>query len=77
MIGTFEDCGYPNVEIPKSGLDLQSKIRTGQGQTIFTNIQMFRSSEDEISEDKEEENLEKIEFPELNTQKSIFILMQP
>jgi len=70
--GIFENCGFPNPIEPKSAKDLQKLIRLGQGITLFTTLQKFRT------EDADKETGDSkigIEFPELNPDKNIFVLI--
>lgn len=67
--GTFNACGFDNVQIPKKAKNLLSMIKTGQGVTVFSTIQKFR-----LSESEEDDNIT-AEFPVLNEDKNIFVLV--
>ncbi len=69
---TFERCGFHNPIEAKNVDQLQELIQIGQGVTIFTTIQKFRikDSDPQTGASKSEE-----EFPELNKDRNIFILV--
>jgi len=70
--GTFDNCGFPNPIIPNNAEELKSLIKTGQGVTIFTTIQKFRTKDADrktgLSKSGEK-------YPEINTDENIFVLV--
>lgn len=70
--GTFEHCGFSNPIEPKDSKHIQKLIKTGQGITIFTTIQKFRTKD---ADEKTGISRSGEPYPELNTDENIFVLV--
>ncbi len=70
---TFIASGFPNPQEAKDAEHLQTLIKTGQGQTVFTTIQKFKISNKESEEEAEKGNKEG--YPVLNESKNIIVLV--
>lgn len=69
---TFERCGFTNPSEARSVDHLQELIRIGQGVTIFTTIQKFRTKDADARSGISKSG---VEFPELNKGKNIFVIV--
>lgn len=70
--GTFENCGFPNPEKAKNTEDLKDWLKTGQGVTVFSTIQKFRTKDADTRTGISRSGMK---YPELNTDEDIFILV--
>ncbi len=70
--GTFDNCGFPNPEIPKNAEELKSLLKTGQGVTTFTTVQKFRTKD---ADKRTGVSRSGMKYPELNADKNIFVLV--
>ncbi|HDZ16893.1 MAG TPA: HsdR family type I site-specific deoxyribonuclease, partial [archaeon] len=69
---TFERCGFSNPVEARSVDHLQELIQIGQGVTIFTTIQKFRTKD---ADSKTGISRKGAEFPKLNDDQNIFVLV--
>ena len=69
---TFERCGFPNPVEARSVDHLQELVQIGQGVTIFTTIQKFRTTD---ADSQTGISRSGIEFPKLNDDQEIFVLV--
>ena len=69
---TFRHCGFPNPIIPKNAIKLQELIKIGQGVTIVSTIQKFRS--DDADERTGISRSGKV-YDELTNDENIFVLV--
>ncbi len=69
---TFERCGFPNPIEAKNVDNLQELIKIGQGVTIFTTIQKFRTKDADSQTGISKSGLE---FSIFNTEQNIFVLV--
>lgn len=70
---TFIASGFPNPIEAEDAEHLQELIRTGQGQTIFTTIQKFKTTNKETQE--EAEKGDETGYPVLNESENIIVLI--